>query len=128
MKVKGQWCYLYRAIDEHVGLVDARLSEQRDMAAAKAFFEQAKQTVEQVPEGVVSDGHTSYPRALAGVWGPEGVHHRVDCRANPIEQDHRGVKQRYYPTLGFKSVEAAARFCQVVDEIRQCFRSQAVVG
>lgn len=122
VKVKGQWCYLYRAIDEVGDLVDARLSEQRDMAAAKAFFEQAQQTVGQAPEGVVSDGHTSYPRAIAEVLGPEVVHHRVGCRANPIEQDHRGVKQRYYPTLGFKSFETAARFCQVVDEIRQCFR------
>jgi hypothetical protein len=28
-----------------------------------------------------------------------------------LEQDHRGIKQRYYPMLGFGTVEAAARFC-----------------
>ena len=38
IKVKGQWCYLYRGMDQDGNLVDARLSEQRDMAAAKAFF------------------------------------------------------------------------------------------
>jgi transposase-like protein len=33
-----RWCYLYRAIDRPGALVDAMFSEQRDMAAAKAFF------------------------------------------------------------------------------------------
>ena len=128
VKVKGQWCYLYRAMDEAGDLVDVRLSEKRDMAAAKAFFEQAKHTTGQVPERVVSDGHTAYPRAVAEVLGEEVKHDRVGCVANPIEQDHRGIKQRYYPTLGFKNVDAAARFCQIVDEVRQCFRPRRWMG
>lgn len=40
VKVKGDWCYPYRAIDQNGNLVDSRLSEKRDMAAAKAFFAQ----------------------------------------------------------------------------------------
>jgi len=39
--VKGQWAYLYRAIDGDGQLVDVRLSEHRDLDAAKAFFESA---------------------------------------------------------------------------------------
>jgi transposase-like protein len=42
IKVHGRWCYLYRAIDRSGALVDVRLSEKRDMAAAKAFFRSAK--------------------------------------------------------------------------------------
>jgi putative transposase len=42
IKVQGRWCYLYRAIDRFGALVDVRLSETRDMAAAKAFFRSAK--------------------------------------------------------------------------------------
>jgi hypothetical protein len=42
IKVNGRWCYLYRAIDRSGVLVDVRLSEKRDMAAAKAFFRSAK--------------------------------------------------------------------------------------
>ena len=38
IKVNGHWCYLYRAIDRFGALVDVRLSEKRDMEAAKAFF------------------------------------------------------------------------------------------
>jgi transposase-like protein len=42
IKVQGRWCYLYRAIDRSGALVDVRLSETRDMEAAKAFFRSAK--------------------------------------------------------------------------------------
>jgi transposase-like protein len=35
LKIHGKWCYLYRAIDSAGNLVDSRLSEKRDMDAAK---------------------------------------------------------------------------------------------
>ena len=38
VSVKGKWCYLSRAIDRIGNLVDAMLSEKRDMAAAKRFL------------------------------------------------------------------------------------------
>ncbi len=41
---------------------------------------------------------------------------------NRIEQDHREIKQRYYPMRGFGNVESAARFCRAFDEVRQFFR------
>ena len=41
VKVHGQWHYLYRAIDREGNLVDPMLSATRDLAAAKAFFQQA---------------------------------------------------------------------------------------
>jgi transposase-like protein len=39
-----------------------------------------------------------------------------------IEQDHRGVKQRYRPPCGLKTCATAARFCRLFDEIRALFR------
>jgi transposase-like protein len=38
VKVHGKWRYLYRAIDQDGKLVDSRLSEKRNMEAAKPFF------------------------------------------------------------------------------------------
>jgi transposase-like protein len=35
---------------------------------------------------------------------------------NRLEQDHRGIKQRYYPMRGFGTIEAPARFCCAFDE------------
>ena len=41
---------------------------------------------------------------------------------NLVEQDHRGIKQRYYPMQGFGAVESAQRFCQAYDEGFWCKR------
>ena len=50
--VKGQWAYLYRAIDSDGQLVDVLLSEHRDLAAAKTFFESARSVVGQSRYGL----------------------------------------------------------------------------
>jgi len=55
-RVRGRWYYLYRAIDEDSNLVDVRLSEKRDMEAAKAFFAQAHEVAGHLPHKVVTMG------------------------------------------------------------------------
>ncbi len=123
LKVNGRWCYLYRAIDREGNLVEALLSEQRDMAAAQRFFTQALGTAGHAPAQVTTDGHDAYPRAIREALG-SGVHHRTSrYKNNRIEQDHRGVKQRYYPMRGFGSFLSAARFCSAFEEQRQYFRA-----
>ena len=51
-----------------------------------------------------------------------------DCLTNRIEQDHRGIKQRYYPMLGFRNFESAKRYSQAFDEVRNFFRSRTCMG
>jgi transposase-like protein len=128
IRVKGKWCCLYRAMGVDGNLVDSMLSQKRDMKAAKTFFAQAQEVAELAPERVITDGHTSYPQAIAEVLGPEVAHELWSCLANPIEQDHRGVKQRYYPTLRFGAFESAKRFCQAYDEVRNFFRPRSRMG
>ena len=41
---------------------------------------------------------------------------------NLIEQDHRGIKQRYGPMKGFKSLRSASRFCRAYDELRNYYK------
>lgn len=122
IKVGGVWKYLYRAIDRDGNLVDSMLSEHRNMDAAKRFFTGALEMAEQVPERVTTDGHDSYPRAIRETLGEEVMHRCNPYLNNRIEQDHRGVKQRYYPMRGFGNFDAAARFCRTFDEQRQYFR------
>jgi transposase-like protein len=122
MRVDGRWCYLYRAIDREGNLVEALLSETRDMAAARRFFAQALDIVGHAPALVTTDGHDAYPRAIRETLGP-GVYHRDSrYKNNRVEQDHRSIKQRYYPMRGFGSFASAARFCSAFEEQRQYFR------
>jgi putative transposase len=45
---------------------------------------------------------------------------------NVLEQDHRGIKQRYYPMHGFENVESATRFCRAFEELRHYFRCRSL--
>ena len=121
----GDWKYLYRAIDRDGALVDVMLSEHRDLAAAKRFFRSAKAVTGVIPDRVTTDGHDAYPRAIRTELGSR-VRHRTNCYLNNrLEQDHRGIKGRYRPMLGFKSSSSAARFCRGYDELRTFLRSRS---
>lgn len=80
------------------------------------------------PERVTTDGHASYPRAVRETLGDHVQHRTNKYLNNRLEQDHRGIKQRYYPMHGFGNFEAAARFCCAFDEIRNYLRSRNVMG
>ena len=122
LKVRGRWCYLYRAIDRDGNLIDAKLSEHRDMQAAKAFFRSARATMGFRPDRVTTDGHGSYPRAIRTVLG-KTVRHRTSAYLNNrLEQDHRGIKGRIRCMRGFKSHDAAERFCREHGELRNLLR------
>jgi putative transposase len=122
VKVKGKWCYLYRAIDREGNLVDSMLSATRDMAAAQRFFRSTLSVVKDLPKQVTTDGHFSYPRAIREVLGRKTKHRCSAYLNRRIEQDHRGIKQRYYPMLGFGALHSARRFCRAFEEVRQYFR------
>jgi len=120
--VDGRWCYLYRAIDADGNLVDAMLSETREMDAAKRFFQRVRTVVGRAPEKVTTDRHDAYPRAIREELGADVQHRTSRYMNNRMEQDHRGIKQRYYPMRGFGSVVSAARFCSAHDELRDHLR------
>jgi len=98
------------------------LSTTRDMDAAKRFFACALKAVGQPPEKVTTDGHDSYPRAVRETLGPDVYHRTSRSMNNRIEQDHRGIRQRYDPMRGFESFDSAARFCTAHDELRDHLR------
>jgi putative transposase len=94
------------------------------MEAAKQFFKQAVGVVGHVPDQVTTDGHTSYPRAIRETMSSNVEHRTNKYLNNRLEQDHRGIKQRYYPMRGFGNLDSAARFCCAFDELRNYFRSR----
>ncbi len=70
----------------------------------------------------------AYPRAIRETLGSDVLHRTNRYLNNRVEQDHRGIKQRYYPMRGFGSFESASRFCQAFDEQRDFFRSRTTMG
>ena len=95
------------------------------MAGTKAFFAQAIGLQEDVPEKVATDGLASYPRAIKEELDEKAQHEIRPCTANPVEQSHRRIKHRYYPTLGFGEFDAAQRFCRAVDEVGNFLRPRS---
>jgi putative transposase len=128
VRVKGRWHYLYRAIDRDGNLVDAMLSATRDMEAAQQFFRAAVAVVGHAPDRVTTDGHDAYPRAISETLGGEVIHRCSAYLNNRIEQDHRGIKQRYYPMRGFGGYVSAQRFCRAFEEVRHHFRGRRRMG
>jgi IS6 family transposase len=68
VRVKGQWRYLYRAVDPSGATLDFLLSAKQDAAAAKRFLAKALGR-ENHPELRVihTDGHGAYPPAVEGL-------------------------------------------------------------
>ena len=53
----------------------------------------------------------------------ESVIHRTNKYLNNlIDQDHRGIKQKYKTMKGFKSFRAPVRFCEAFDELRDYYK------
>jgi hypothetical protein len=66
IKIRGQWRYLYRAIDKHGNPVDFLLTVKRDLEAAKRFFRKAlKDQPLLSPDRIGTDGAGAYPPAIA---------------------------------------------------------------
>ena len=122
VKVAARWCYLYRAIDRDGTLLDSMLSEHRDKHTARRFLRRLIDVAGCKPLRVTTDAHPPYRRAIRWILGKKVLHQRSQYLNNLTEQDHRPVKQRCYPMLGFGRFESAARFCSAFDELRQYFR------
>ncbi len=63
IKVKGKWCYLYRAVDKFGAIIDFMLSDKRDESVARRFFTKAI-SQHGVPDKVVIDKSGSNTAAL----------------------------------------------------------------
>ena len=61
--MRGQWVYLYRAVDKQGRTVDFLLSKRPDVAAAKRFFSRAAKQ-HGAPRVITLDGYAASHRAV----------------------------------------------------------------
>ncbi|WP_321931249.1 IS6 family transposase [Paraburkholderia guartelaensis] len=109
VKVKGQWKYLYRAVDKEGNTVDFLLRAHRDKAAALRYFRKAiDQNGE--PETITVDKSGANLAALEAMNAERPTPIKVRQNKylnNIIEQDHRAVKRIIKPMMGFKDFRCA---------------------
>jgi len=115
VKVKGKWMYLYRAVDSTGQTLDFLLNQTRSTRAAKRFFRK-----------VLGSSHITAPRIINVDKNPAYIGAVRDlkrekllpgkCKRRPsqymnniIEQDHRFMKRKIKPGLGFFSYPTAWR-------------------
>jgi transposase-like protein len=113
VKIRGQWRYLYRAVDRAGKTVDFRLSVRRDVTAAKAFLKKAIKSQGSVPRMITLDGYAACHRAVREMKRDGLLPGDTKLRSskylnNLIEQDHRNIKSRINVMLGFKRFSNAA--------------------
>ena len=109
IKVKGEWKYLYRAVDKYGKTIDFVLTERRDSKAALKFLKKAI-CRSGLPEKITIDGSDANASAIKSYNEDHDtaiIIRQVKYLNNIVEQDHRGVKRVIRPMLGFKSFDAA---------------------
>ena len=119
IKVKGQWLYLYRALDKEGQTVDFMLSEKRDEPAAREFFEKAigssglpdKVTMDKSGANKAGIDTINLTLALLFMLGRMFVQltvRQIKYLNNIVEKDHRFIKKITKPMKGFKAFHSAA--------------------
>ena len=109
IKVKGEWKYLYRAVDKAGDTVDFLFRAKRDKAAARRYFEKAI-AGNDVPETVTIDKSGANLAGLNAINADREVPIKIRQSKylnNVVEQDHRAIKRIVRPMLGFKSFRCA---------------------
>ena len=126
VRVGGQWKYLYRAVDRLGQTVDFLLTARRDLAAARRFFERAID-LHGEPEKITIDKSGANTAAVHGLVADSGL--PIELRQskylnNLVEQDHRAVKRRIRPMLGFKTFESAAKLIAGIETMHMIKKGQ----
>ena len=115
IEVKGEWKYLYRAVDSDGNTIDFLLTAKRDAPAAKRFFRKALRAVHtQEPRVINVDKNAAYPKAIDELKEKEELAESVELRQskylnNIVEQDHRAIKRLVKPGMRFGSFNTARR-------------------
>jgi transposase-like protein len=133
VKIKGKWTYLYRAVDKQGKTVDFLLRAKRDVAAAKAFFRRAFESQGRLPQKITLDGYQASHRAAREFLEQHQRGARTTIRSskylnNLIEQDHRSIKLRLGPMLGFKGFRNASITIAGIELMHRIRKGQFKLG
>ena len=130
VRVKGRWCYLYRAINSKGATIDFLLSALRDADAAKRLFRKAlSDPSHPQPRVINTDLAPIYSSAIPdskkeGTLRERCRHRPVQYLNNILEQDHRAIKHRVNAKQGFREFRAAQRTIQGYEAVHMIRKGQ----
>ena len=132
VKVRGQWAYLYRALDKLGNTIDFYLSSTRNTKAAKRFLGKALNGLKdwEQPEVLNTDKAPTYAGAIAelkaeGKCPNETRHRQVKYLNNVVEADHGKLKLLLRPVRGFKTLKTAYATIKGFEVMRALRKGQA---
>ena len=126
IKVKGEWKYLYRAVDKEGNTVDFLLTKKRKRLSAQSFLIKAIENNGK-PELINIDKSGANTAAIK-VYNKRSFS-KIEIRQckylnNIVEQDHRMIKWRIVQGLGFKEFESANRTISGIEIVRMLKKNQ----
>jgi len=129
IRIKGKWKYLYRAVDKSGETIDFLLTAKRDLKAAKRFLKKAIRSSGE-PEKINIDKSGANTAAIESY--NEDQDSRIEIRQvkylnNVVESDHRNIKRRIRPMMGFKSFNSAKVTLAGIEIIAMLTKSQSDV-
>ena len=114
VKVRGEWTYLYRALDKFGNTIDFYLSPTRNGKATKRFLGNAPKRLKdwEKPKVINTDRASTYGIAISeltaeGKCSENTVHRQVEYPNNVVEADHGKLKQLIGPVRGIKTLKTA---------------------
>ena len=134
VKVRGDWTYLYRALDKHGNTIYFYLSPTRSAKAAKRFLGKTLSGLKdwEKPEIINTDKAPTYGIALSelkaeGKCPETTVHRQVKYLNNVVEADHGKLKQSIRPVRGFKTLKTAYATIRGFEVMRALRKGQAAI-
>lgn len=109
VKIRGKDRYWYRAVDKQGNTVDFLLTAKRDRRAARRFFTRAVNN-NRLPRIANIDKSGANKAGIEDFNRENGTDVTIrQCKYlnNIVEQDHRAVKRRTRPIMGFKDFRSA---------------------
>lgn len=126
IKVKGEWRFLYRAVDKEGNTVDFLLTKRRQRMSAQSFLIKAIENNGK-PELINIDKSGSNRSAIR-VYNKRAFSsikvRQCKYLNNIVEQDHRFIKWLIINGLGFKNFESAQKTLGGIEVVRMIRKDQ----
>ena len=126
IKVKGEWKYFYRAVDKQGDTIDFLLTAKRDKKAALRFL--SKAIDRNGKPGLINIDKSGANTAAIHQYNRDHCK-RIKIRQckylnNIVEQDHRRIKRKCRPMLGFKNFHAAQKTLAGIELVNMIKKGQ----